>query len=172
MRRIRTYLEMTAPDQLVASRTVPGLELADAGPGSQLLRATTIRVGDAYHWPAGGLSDEVWERELHAPGRFRGLLRLDGEVVGVAELEVQPGEVEILNFGLLPEYHGKGLGGPALTLTVERAWGLEVPGGGRPGRVWLHTSTRDHPNALANYTKRGFRPYRTEVRGEGTELGG
>ncbi len=30
-------------------------------------------------------------------------------------------------------------------------------------RVWLHTCTLDHPNALPNYLARGFTPYRTET---------
>jgi hypothetical protein len=30
--------------------------------------------------------------------------------------------------------------------------------------VWLHTSTLDHPNALPNYQKRGFRPYHSYIR--------
>jgi hypothetical protein len=29
--------------------------------------------------------------------------------------------------------------------------------------VWLHTSTLDHPAALPNYLKRGFKQVRTEV---------
>jgi hypothetical protein len=33
----------------------------------------------------------------------------------------------------------------------------------RPERVWLHTCTLDHPAALPNYLKRGFRPIREEV---------
>jgi hypothetical protein len=31
-------------------------------------------------------------------------------------------------------------------------------------RVWLHTASLDHPNALANYLARGFRVYDTEER--------
>jgi hypothetical protein len=31
-------------------------------------------------------------------------------------------------------------------------------------RVWLHTSSRDHPHAKPNYERRGFRPFRTEQR--------
>jgi GNAT superfamily N-acetyltransferase len=69
-------------------------------------------------------------------------------------------EVEIETFGLVPEVVGRGIGGHALTLTLQLAWAL------RPGvkRVWLHTSTQDHPNALPNYQARGLRPYKTEER--------
>jgi GNAT superfamily N-acetyltransferase len=58
--------------------------------------------------------------------------------------------VEIAYFGLLPAFVGRGLGGYLLTVATERAWELAPP------RVWLHTSTLDHPAALPNYLKRGF----------------
>ena len=32
----------------------------------------------------------------------------------------------------------------------------------QPARVWLHTCTLDHPGALPNYLKRGFRATGTE----------
>ena len=68
-------------------------------------------------------------------------------------------EVEIETFGLLPEFTGKNLGGYALTLTIERAWRLTPS----VRRVWLHTSSLDHPHALPNYHRRGFHTYKTEV---------
>jgi len=49
------------------------------------------------------------------------------------------------------------LRGMLLTRAVETAWA------GGPARVWLHTCTLDHPNALPNYVRRGFRPVRQEV---------
>jgi len=75
-------------------------------------------------------------------------------------MEAQPdGNVEITTFGLVPEFVGRGIGGYALTLAVRLAWRL-------PGarRVWLHTSSKDHPNALPNYRARGFEPFHVEVK--------
>lgn len=77
---------------------------------------------------------------------------------GIVVYDPHPGsEVEIKSFGLLPESIGKGLGGFALTLAIEQAWNLE------PGvtRVWLHTSSKDHPRALPNYHRRGFSTFAT-----------
>ena len=65
--------------------------------------------------------------------------------------------VEIAQFGLLPEFIGQGLGGYMLTLAVEEAWKK------KPSRVWLHTSSFDHPNALENYQARGFRMFKKET---------
>lgn len=67
-------------------------------------------------------------------------------------------DVEIETFGLLPEFVGKGMGGHALTLAIQRTWEL-IPG---VGRVWLHMSTLDHPGVLPNYHHRGFRTFKTQ----------
>jgi GNAT superfamily N-acetyltransferase len=49
---------------------------------------------------------------------------------------------------------GKGLGGGLLSAAIENAWGAET------NRVWVHTCSLDHPNALKNYQARGFQIYR------------
>ncbi|MPZ89712.1 MAG: hypothetical protein GEU81_16980, partial [Nitriliruptorales bacterium] len=53
-------------------------------------------------------------------------------------------------------YTNRGLGGHALTLAVRAAWGMTPAGASRVRRIWLHTSTSDHPHALPNYQNRGF----------------
>ena len=65
--------------------------------------------------------------------------------------------VEIAYFGLLPGFIGRGLGATLLAAAVRRGWALPA------ARVWLHTSSHDHPHALANYLARGFRIYRLDV---------
>jgi GNAT superfamily N-acetyltransferase len=58
--------------------------------------------------------------------------------------------VEIRIFGLTPPFVGRGYGGPLLDSAIENAfaWGAR--------RVWVHTCSLDHPNALNNYLKSGF----------------
>jgi GNAT superfamily N-acetyltransferase len=65
--------------------------------------------------------------------------------------------IEIAYFGLMPEFVGQGLGKYLLARAVEAAWAE------KPSRVWLHTCTLDHPSALPNYLKRGFRRVRDET---------
>lgn len=90
---------------------------------------------------------------------------VEAECAGIVELEVQShGDVEITVFGLVPEFVGKGYGGHVLTLGTQLAWRAELPGGEATRRVWLHTSSLDHPHAQPNYERRGFRPFRTERR--------
>ncbi|OHV47899.1 acetyltransferase [Pseudofrankia sp. BMG5.36] len=156
---------MTSPDQLRAGRAVPRLALA-ATDDETLVRTTIVRVGAPYRWPSATWSDIAWADWFADPRRQSFLLRADGDVAGILETTVHPPwEVEIVSFGLVPEYVGTGIGGHALTLAVRLAWNLDHPTLNGAQRVWLHTSTLDHPNALANYRARGFRPYRTQTRG-------
>ena len=154
MEEIVTQLEMTAAEQLNPAPVVDGvaLEATAAGP---TIRDLHVRIGTPYRWPSASRTVEDWESWLAAPDRQYRLVEYRGDVAGAADIEPQPGgDVEITTFGLLPEFVGKGLGGYALTLVVADAWAL-------PGarRVWLHTSTLDHPNALPNYLRRGFRSF-------------
>lgn len=81
----------------------------------------------------------------------------DGAPLGYFELESQPaGSAEICYFGLVPEFIGQGQGKALLHDAIAKAWQL----GGK--RVWLHTCTLDHPNALSNYLSRGFTVFREE----------
>jgi RimJ/RimL family protein N-acetyltransferase len=166
MSHLRTYLEMTSPDELVPSRTVDDLTLTPIDDDPELIKDLERRIGAPYGWRSATRPDEEWAPVLADPLRRRWAVRLRGEPVGLLELanRADPGEkrsdteVEIVTFGLVPEALGKGLGGHALTLALRQAWDLHAD----VRRVWLHTSTQDHPNALRNYQARGLRPYRTD----------
>ena len=54
------------------------------------------------------------------------------------------GEVELVQFGLLPGFIGQGLGRYFLQWAIDKAWGYG------PRRFWLHTDTKDHPAAFPN----------------------
>ena len=84
---------------------------------------------------------------------------MDGAPAGFAELDRRtPSEIELVQFGLLPEFIGQGLGKYFLQRTIDKAWSYN------PGHFWLHTCTKDHPAALPNYLKAGFVIYKEEVK--------
>lgn len=115
-------------------------------------------VGRVYHWTDRlGWSEETVRRHLADPAISLWLLSWGGAPAGYFELSKEGDAVEIAYFGLLPEYLGRGWGKFLLTEAVRTAWSL------RPAKVWLHTCTLDHPAALPNYLRRGFRPVREEV---------
>ncbi|MCR6488191.1 GNAT family N-acetyltransferase [Amycolatopsis sp. OK19-0408] len=154
MEEIVTQLEMTTVGQFNPAPVVDGVSLEATEPGPDI-QDLHVRIGTPYAWPSAARTDDAWETWLAEPERRYRLVEYRGEVAGAADFEAQPGNsVEITTFGLLPEFVGKGLGGYALTLVVADAWA--VPG---TRRVWLHTSTLDHPNALPNYLRRGFRAF-------------
>ena len=116
-------------------------------------------VGRDWNWT----ERLVWSNQQWADYASRAELETwvgycSGTPVGYFELEQQDNEIEIVSFGLLPPFIGQGIGGWLLSRAVERAWERDA------ARVWLHTCSDDHPNALANYQKRGFRVFRVKQR--------
>ena len=157
----RTYLEMRSPDDLrptARPQDPPRLERIEACPGS-FFRYLYGEVGRAYHWTDRlSWTDDQVRAHLGDPAVSLWLLTSGAAPAGYFELRAHDDRsVEIAYFGLLPEFVGRGWGGHVLTRAVETAWGM------KPERVWLHTCTLDHPAALPNYLKRGFRSFRAEV---------
>jgi GNAT superfamily N-acetyltransferase len=155
-----THLEMTSPAQLrPRARPREGVAIAMVPfPVPELNRFFYTAVGGGWYWIerlAWTYAD--WMKYLDRPELQTWVVSDAGVPAGYFELEKQPGDdVEIVYFGLLSQFVGRGLGGWALTQAAERAWLF----GAR--RVWVHTCDLDHPQALANYLARGFRPFKTE----------
>jgi len=163
--KILASLEMTSPSELVPPRRSPRVELEPAGEGAApFLRAAYVRVGAPLGWTGRfEWSDADWEEELSRPGVQAWVARHDDDVIGFVELEAEPsGDVGIVVIGLFPEFIGKGLGGVLLTLATQLAWTLTGPEGTPARRVWVQTSSGDHPHAKRNYEARGFRTFRRE----------
>jgi GNAT superfamily N-acetyltransferase len=157
----RTYLELRAPDELVPAREpAPGARIERLGGCVvSFWRFLYAEVGRAYRWTdrLSWTDDEV-RAYLGDPAVTLHVLYVDHAPAGYYELRRHDdGSVEIAYFGLLPDYTGRGLGGWMLSRAVEDAWARGAT------RVWLHTCTLDHPAALPNYTRRGFRPYKSET---------
>ena len=157
----RTYLAMSAPAELVPARAPDSdarIERVGFCP-TAFFRYLYAEVGGQYRWT---------DRLTWTDARIRAYLDTEDIALYVLYVESAPagyfelkrhedGSSEIAYFGLMGDYIGRGLGGWLLTRAVETAWA------GEPARVWLHTCTLDHPNALPNYVRRGFRPVRQEV---------
>jgi len=123
-------------------------------------RALYEEVGAAWLWiDRLSWSDAVWRDYYASPGIELHVACEGTEIAGYFELAADGrGNVEIAYIGLRQGFIGRGLGALLLIAAVERAWDA----GAR--RVWVHTSSRDHRYALANYVARGFRIYKQETR--------
>ena len=103
-------------------------------------------------------SDEKWMTYISNRNLETYVISKYDELVGFFELLYNPElkETEISYFGLLEEYIGKGIGGFALSSAIRKAFEKNI------NRVWLHTCTLDHPNALKNYIARGMTVFKKE----------
>jgi GNAT superfamily N-acetyltransferase len=116
-------------------------------------------VGSNWNWTSRNkLSDAALAAIIHDPRDEVHVLFGDGVPAGFVELDRRvEGEIEIAQFGLMPEFIGQGLGRYFLQWSIDRAWSYN------PKRLWLHTCTEDHPAALPNYLKAGFVVYKEEI---------
>ncbi len=153
------YLEMHAPPKRAVARPHDGLTVIHAqNPTVPYYRFLYDSIGRDYHWLSRRkMTDEKLASIIHDPLDELHVLQVDGTPAGMAELDRrQLDEVELVQFGLMPEYVGQGLGKWFLQWTVEKAWSYE------PKRLWLHTCTLDHRVALPLYQKAGFTLYEEE----------
>lgn len=158
------HLEMLEAKQLrPPTRVRPDYELRQAKiPSPELNRFFYTAVGGDWYWlDRLTWSYARWLEWLDRPELETWIGYLDGTPFGYFELEQQPGNsVELAYFGLLPAFTGMGLGGHLLTDAAMRAWSLDA------ARVWVHTCSLDHPQALRNYESRGFVLFKTETETE------
>ena len=87
------------------------------------------------------------------------VLKHNNDLVGFSELIIdkKKQEVEIAYLGILEEFFGKKLGGFLLSESIKKSFLLDIK------RVWVHTCSLDHKNALKNYLSRGMQIFKSEV---------
>ena len=158
---VRTHLELPGLEALRPAQSPDRgarVERIEGCPAS-FFRYLYVEVGRQIHWTDRlSWTDEQHEARLADPGVSLHLLTVSGAPAGYFELERHDDEaVDVAYFGLLPEFHGRGLGKYLLTRAVEEAFAFGA------GPVRLHTCTLDSPAALPNYLARGFRKVREET---------
>ena len=87
------------------------------------------------------------------------VLKDKDDLVGFFELiyHHEKKEVEIVYLGILEEYQNKKLGSFLLSEAIKKSFDENI------NRVWLHTCSLDHKNALNNYIARGMRIFKSEI---------
>jgi GNAT superfamily N-acetyltransferase len=163
----RTYLELKdRPQFRAAIGDFPGVRIARASkPQPALYRMCYQIVGEAFHWrdrwdwSDQQITEHLADPAMHLFVATRDIGKKKAELAGWYELRrvAEDDSVEIAYFGIVAAEFGRGFGKHLLSRAVRDAWALG------PKRVWLHTCTLDHPNALPNYLARGFTTYRTET---------
>jgi len=146
---VTTYLELTDPAGIRPASGSATIVKVDP-PDGALNRRFYRDVGSHYEWLDHRERSEAWW-QAHAE-------EVETWVIpdaGYYELRAAGTDAQIVYFGLLPAFHGRGWGGALLEHALRRGFELG-------DRVWVHTCTRDGPHALANYQARALVPYKVE----------
>ena len=116
-------------------------------------------VGKKHHWVDRLIwTDKQWVDYTSDKKIKTYILKKKDDLVGYFELVLHNdyNEVEIAYLGLLQEYHNQKLGSYLLSSAIKNSF-LE-----EPKRVWVHTCSLDHKNALKNYLSRGMKIFKKE----------
>ena len=104
-------------------------------------------------------SEEKWINYVSSEKLSTYVFKYKDELVGFFELifHSENNEIEIAYFGILEEFQNKKLGSYLLSEAIKKSFAINIK------RVWVHTCSLDHKNALNNYISRGMKIFKTET---------
>tara|TARA_B100001094_G_scaffold248026_1_gene244986 strand:+ start:179 stop:682 length:504 start_codon:yes stop_codon:yes gene_type:complete len=117
-------------------------------------------IGKNHHWVDRLVwTEKQWINYVSDKNVKTYVLKNEKDLAGYFELILhqEKDEVEIAYLGLLKEYQNKKLGSYLLSAAIKNSF-LN-----NPKRVWVHTCSLDHKNALSNYVARGMKVFKTET---------
>jgi ribosomal protein S18 acetylase RimI-like enzyme len=135
------------------------VELADPK-DFQLNKFFYKNIGKNCQWVDRLLwTDMDWSKYVSDEKLFTYILKNKSEIAGYFELLLNKDTkvAEIAYFGVLEEYFGKKLGGYLLSEAIKLSFTFGCV------RVWVHTCSLDHKNALRNYLSRGMKIFKSEI---------
>ena len=117
-------------------------------------------VGKNHHWIDRLIwTDQQWSNYTSDNKVKTYILKNKDDLAGYFELisHKDKKEVEIAYLGLLEEYYNKKLGSYLLSSAIRNSFSDKTK------RVWVHTCSLDHQNALNNYLSRGMKIFKKET---------
>ena len=159
---VRNYLEIKSLDEL-QDKKKPNHDynIEKAFPEDfQLNKFFYKQIGKNHHWTDRLIwTDKQWIQYASNPNIFTFVLKKKIDLAGFFELiyHKDKSEVEIAYLGLLEGYTEKNLGCYILTEAIKKSFSYKVK------RVWVHTCSLDHKNALKNYLSRGMKIFKSKI---------
>ena len=158
----RSYLEINSLEDLnQGSKPSDDYSLNLLDPiNFQLNKFFYKNIGNKHNWVDRLIwTEEKWIDYVSNKNVKTYVLKNKKDLVGFFELihHQKKKEVEIAYLGILEEYHNKKLGSYLLTEAIKISFKNKI------NRVWVHTCTLDHKNALNNYMTRGMKIFKTEI---------
>ena len=159
----RNYLEIKSIDALIGSKS-PEVECSInlVEPNNfQINKFFYKNVGKKHRWTDRLIWSETDWIKYSSDSKVKTyILKVKDDLAGYFELifHLDLHEIEIAYFGLLEEYRNKNFGGYLLSTAIKKSFEKKDI-----KRVWVHTCTFDHENALKNYLARGLKIYKKET---------
>ena len=115
------------------------------------------QIGKRHQWVDRLIwQDKDWIKYISNENLRTYIFKRENDLVGYFELIFNNNDCEIAYFGILEEFIGKGYGGFLLSEALKIGFK-------RANRIWVHTCSLDHPNAIENYKSRGMKIFKTEI---------
>ena len=158
----RNYLEINFIKDLKETSNFPenhSINLVDPV-DFQLNKFFYKNIGKNHHWVDRLVwTEKQWFNYVSDKNVKTYILKNEKDLAGYFELILhqEKDEVEIAYLGLLKEFQNKKLGSYLLSAAIKNSF-LN-----NPKRVWVHTCSLDHKNALSNYVARGMKIFKTET---------
>ena len=158
----RSYLEIKSINELlVKNKPFSGLNLEKVNPPDfQLNKFFYKEIGKKHNWTDRLVwNDKKWINYLENSGVNTYILKYNKDFIGYFEqiIDKEKLDCEIAYFGILEEYIGKKLGGYLLSEAIKISFNIGSK------RIWVHTCSLDHKNALQNYLSRGMKVFKSEI---------
>ena len=158
----RNYLEISSLKDFKEIKKISNnnsLELLSST-NFQLNKFFYKNVGKKHQWVDRLVwSETQWIDYVSSKNVKTYIFKYNKDLAGFFELisHIENKETEIAYFGLLEEFQNKKLGSYLLSEAIKISLTENTK------RVWLHTCSLDHKNALNNYIARGMKIFKTET---------
>ena len=158
----RNYLEINSLTDLKDSKNCPeGYVVQLVHPSDfELNKFFYKNIGKKHYWVDRlAWTKKQWTEYISNKKIKTYVLKENEDLAGYFELIFHDDkkEVEIAYLGLLEEYQNKKLGSFLLSTAIKNSFS------NNPKRVWVHTCSLDHENALKNYISRGMKIFKKET---------
>ena len=153
---INSIEELNEPDNLLPDFIIELIQPDDF----KLNKFFYKNIGKSHHWVDRLIwTDKQWMNYTSDRSVKTFVLKKKDDLAGYFELIIHKDKkvVEIAYLGLLEEYHNQKLGSFLLSSAIRNSFKEKT------NRVWVHTCSLDHKNALKNYLSRGMKIFKKET---------